>query len=704
MQCEHISLVKKHFKSSRKRFRWILSILTIVCISSCHLHVDNTTDHPAYFEKILDSARDLYDETHPSAGLRLVDSAYAAFPNAGVGDRYWKYSFKCDYYSKEQIRDYYKALLCADSMLSVIQKAGLENKYKMEYADANFSKGDILFKLGKYVEAHKYYYNGKVFAEKTLNYCDRAKIISRFAMVSYQQGKYLEAAAFFKESFDQASPCKAMTFDLFATMQEQLSNTGLSFYKAGLSDSAMKYYNLALDYVDKCKSLFTGNQIVFFETAKGVIYGNMGMVYYDRGDLKMAEALLKKSVDIDSHEGNEQMDAEAMQTKLAGLYLETGRLPEAKSVLHQLRMALDTMPDQIVELHWRKLQWNYYTTVKQAEKANDFLQSYLTIKDSLDANARKLASINPLLEFQNLDQQYELTLLKKENELRNLYLLITIVFSVMASLIIFLVWRNWNRSKKNILTLTSLNRQIGDQNLYLQTALSSLEQSLEDNARLTKVVVHDLRNPIGAISSITSLILAREDCPPEQRKMLKMIAESSSNSLTLINEMLEASTAPDEMKMEWVEMKGLLQYCVELLQFKAAEKKQHIVLEAESLNIYSSRGKMWRVISNLIANAIKFSLEGATITVRMARVNDTARISVHDNGIGIPDDLKDKIFELFTEAKRAGTSGEQPFGMGLSISRKIVEAHGGKIWFESDQDRGTTFFVEFSLSDEKAVA
>ncbi len=704
MRHENISLIQKDSKSSVKRMYCLFLILMNVCISSCHYPATINADHPDYFRKILDSARGLHDQVHPNTGLQFVDSVYAAFPNAGVGDKYRKYSFKCDYYRKEQIRDYYQALLCADSMLLVIHNSGLENQYNKEYADANFSKGDLLFKLGKYVEANEYYYKGKVFAEKTLNYCDRAAIICRFAMVSYQQGKFLEAAAFFKESFDQASPCKTMSFDFTATMQEQLDNTGLSYYKAGRADSAMKYYNLALDYIEKYKNLFTGNQAVFMKTAKGVIYGNMGMVYYERGDLAMAETLLKKSISIDTRDGNEKMDAQAMQTKLAQLYLETARLPEAQTVLQQLRMALDSMPCEVVELHWRKLQWNYYTTVKQTEKANYYLQSYLALKDSADAKARKLASINPLLEFQNLDQQYELTLLKKENELRNLYLLITVVFSVMALLIIFLVWRNWNRSKKNILTLTSLNRQIGDQNLYLQTTLSSLEQSLEDNARLMKVVVHDLRNPIGAIGSITSLMLARDDSPPEQRKMLKMIGESSSNSMTLINEMLEASTTPDEMKMEWVEMKGLLHYCVELLQFKAVEKKQHIVLQAEPLNIFSSRGKMWRVISNLIANAIKFSPEGATVTVQMVRVDDTARISVHDNGIGIPDNLKDKIFELFTEAKRTGTSGEQPFGMGLSISRKIVEAHGGKIWFESDRDRGTTFFVEFSLSDEKAVA
>jgi len=73
------------------------------------------------------------------------------------------------------------------------------------------------------------------------------------------------------------------------------------------------------------------------------------------------------------------------------------------------------------------------------------------------------------------------------------------------------------------------------------------------------------------------------------------------------------------------------------------------------------------------------------------------RISVKDHGIGIPPEMKDKIFDMFTEAKRSGTAGEQSFGLGLAISKQIVEAHGGRIWFESRQGKGTTFFIDLPI-------
>ena len=72
-------------------------------------------------------------------------------------------------------------------------------------------------------------------------------------------------------------------------------------------------------------------------------------------------------------------------------------------------------------------------------------------------------------------------------------------------------------------------------------------------------------------------------------------------------------------------------------------------------------------------------------------------IEVEDHGIGIPIEMEDKIFDMYTEAKRTGTAGEQPFGLGLAISKQIVEAHGGKIWFDSKPGNGTTFFVELPI-------
>jgi signal transduction histidine kinase len=109
---------------------------------------------------------------------------------------------------------------------------------------------------------------------------------------------------------------------------------------------------------------------------------------------------------------------------------------------------------------------------------------------------------------------------------------------------------------------------------------------------------------------------------------------------------------------------------------------------------YVNKDKIWRLFNNLISNAIKFSYERADIQIGIHRKDGRIRFSVKDKGIGIPEKNKSSIFDMFTESKMYGTSGEKPNGLGLSISLQIAKAHGGNIWFESEQGKGTTFYVD----------
>jgi len=141
---------------------------------------------------------------------------------------------------------------------------------------------------------------------------------------------------------------------------------------------------------------------------------------------------------------------------------------------------------------------------------------------------------------------------------------------------------------------------------------------------------------------------------------------------------------------------------IELLQFKANDKHQQIIFEGANTPILVeiNHEKIWRVINNLIVNAIKFTHTNGLIKVGITQNNKYVLISVADNGIGIPPDQKEAVFEMFTSAKKTGTDGEQPFGLGLSISKRIVEMHNGHIWFEDNVGGGTIFFIELPLTHQ----
>src|SRR5581483_9011914 len=100
--------------------------------------------------------------------------------------------------------------------------------------------------------------------------------------------------------------------------------------------------------------------------------------------------------------------------------------------------------------------------------------------------------------------------------------------------------------------------------------------------------------------------------------------------------------------------------------------------------------RLGQILVNLLHNAIKFSPDGTSVEVRLERVPGGLRIAVRDEGIGIPREAQSRIFERFYKVDRARGGGT---GLGLAIARHIVEAHGGRIWVESEEGRGSTFFV-----------
>src|SRR5207253_7910739 len=104
--------------------------------------------------------------------------------------------------------------------------------------------------------------------------------------------------------------------------------------------------------------------------------------------------------------------------------------------------------------------------------------------------------------------------------------------------------------------------------------------------------------------------------------------------------------------------------------------------------------KFMQVINNLISNAIKFTPDGGEITVSLEEKEETVLITVADTGIGIPEKFHATLFDKFSAARRPGIKGEPSVGLGMSIIKMIVEWHQGHIWFDSQENKGTTFYIE----------
>jgi len=607
------------------------------------------------------------------------------------------YAFKSGLYFVH-LNDAEHTNIYADSMLAIIE-ANNPEEHQAEYALANYSKGDALFKMRRYSEAYTYYYKARLISKNTFDSCTLSEYNYRIAMVLYRQDRFREAAAGFQDAFSHSATCP-LAFSRYYRMQEILNNTGLSFYKCNMNDSALFYFNRALEFIQQYASTFE-DKAAAQASAKAVVYGNMAQIYEEQGNYSEARNLLLKSIDVNGQKGFDNRDAALSELKLAGLYYKVHKIDSMKQQLDIVRSWLDTVPNNQVEMEWNRQMWKYYDSKQLPQQAYQYLVAFTAQNDSLQVVNKGLNYVDAGQQIKMLEKQHVIDTLRKDNDIKQMYLYIAIVFSTLVILIILLVWNNFKRSKRNVQLLTALNNQVNEQKIQLENTLQQLEYNGQEKDRILRVVAHDLRTPIASISMLSNIVQETDDIHA-RKEMMQLIKTACDNSLNLISEILEAAGFVDStaLQKEKIEVNKLVNECVELLRFKASEKDQQIqtVLLQEQQYIIVNKEKIWRVLGNLITNAIKFSDKGATITLKAERLQGVIRLSIHDAGIGIPQSLQDKVFDMFTQAKRAGTFGEKPFGLGLSISRQIIEAHEGHIWFESQEGVGTTFYVELPVA------
>jgi two-component system sensor histidine kinase VicK len=675
----------------------LLILASFLFFISCNHPNTTSLNYSAIFKPILDTANRLADKD-PARATKYLDSAFAKIRNPYFYDDFRRLGYHFVLTGKYQ-HNYKRALQYADSMLAVVNQNGGQQKYPSLFAEAHFAKGDAYFELHNYTDAYECYFIGHHVGKNYLDNIVLSGYEYRLGMITYQQAHYNLSINYFKESFKKTVPYDT-DFVQFYRNQEVLDNIGLAYRHIEKPDSALIYFQKDVDYINKHTPAFK-NKANLINVALAVIYGNQADIYIKRHQYTIATDLLKKSISINLQKGNDNHDAMLSEIKLANIYANEKQQASMLSLLDSVHRQLLVIPNKNAESDWYRLMSDYYAGKNQLVIALNYNRRYNVLKDSLNENTRLLKETNVADQLENYEKEYKITSLTNNNKLQRAYLIVAVIFVAMALIIILLIYRNWKRSKNELLTVNTLNNQVNQQKINLEKALEKLHESNQEKDRILHTVAHDLRNPLGGISSLTNMMITDDDLNEDLRGYINIIKETTDNSLELINEIFEATdSAIADSKMQLVDINTLLNNSIELLRFKAAEKNQQIKLTTlhSPEVILISREKIWRVISNLIVNAIKFSPVGATITVNVVRYDKTVCVEIADNGIGIPEANKTKVFNMFTEAKQPGTMGEKSFGLGLSICKQIVEKHDGNIWFDSG-DGGTTFYMELNRAD-----
>jgi signal transduction histidine kinase len=214
-------------------------------------------------------------------------------------------------------------------------------------------------------------------------------------------------------------------------------------------------------------------------------------------------------------------------------------------------------------------------------------------------------------------------------------------------------------------------------------------------------VSHELRTPLTSIRGSLSLISlgTAGRITPKTKELIDIAQKNAERLILLINDMLDLeklTSGTMDFHFEEVLVNGLTKHAVNA-NLKLAKKHQIAItpryLEQDAI-IKVDKARFIQVLDNLLSNAIKFSYSGGLVEVILSRYRGFVRIMVVDRGIGIPKDFRPKIFQKFTQADASSSRQKAGTGLGLTITKQIVEYMNGKISFKSQVNKGTTFCVD----------
>jgi signal transduction histidine kinase/CheY-like chemotaxis protein len=269
------------------------------------------------------------------------------------------------------------------------------------------------------------------------------------------------------------------------------------------------------------------------------------------------------------------------------------------------------------------------------------------------------------------------------------------------------------RYENAVATFHSLSNELSHKNMNLQTALEALSEAnrkLEDFDRkkteFLSNVSHELRTPLSSIRSYSEILLNYDDIAVEtQREFLQIINKESERLAGLVTEVLDLiriESGKQELVFATVDPRQLLEESVKIIRPMLQDKGLSLEWAACALpGVRGDRNQLLQVLVNLLNNAVKFTSQG-TITVGARQVADAVEFFVADTGEGVFPEEQEHIFEPFSRIAEHAVNRPSGSGLGLSISRSIVEFHGGRIWVDSEVGRGSTFTFSIPLAEKGA--
>jgi signal transduction histidine kinase len=229
--------------------------------------------------------------------------------------------------------------------------------------------------------------------------------------------------------------------------------------------------------------------------------------------------------------------------------------------------------------------------------------------------------------------------------------------------------------------------------------LDRIRGAVGQQRRLVDDASHELRTPLAAMRSELDVSLRADDLTPAGREVLESVRDEVDRLSRILDDLLTLASADEgtlALATEDVRLDDLAGRAGDAMRSLAARRSITIAVDGAATTVTGDPERLRQALGNLVENAVKFSPDGGVVGIRTASRNGSASVTVTDDGPGVAEADRDRIFERFFRADRSRTRGVAGSGLGLSIALEIVEAHGGRIHFEPREPHGSQFTIELT--------
>jgi signal transduction histidine kinase len=453
-------------------------------------------------------------------------------------------------------------------------------------------------------------------------------------------------------------------------------------------------YNEALDHHKQALSI---RRSIGDKKNEALSLNDIGELYKLMGNYE--KALANHVVAIEIRRALQEQHAIAESYNNIGvLYFQQKNYQRAAANLQLGLLAAQDSNDQ----HQLRKSYEYlsrcYEVAGDYKIALKYKGEFIAINELIlgDENEHSLLETQNKYRIEQLDNERK----QKEAELvvqkrfRN-FLFVLVALCVVIVVLVCYLYILQQRSNKE---LKVAHDQLNSQNLELQELNATKD-------KFFSIISHDLKGPLNSLTSFSSLLINHTDSLSKEE--IKMFAadfdKSLKNLFALLENLLEWSrsqTGNIEFIPESFDLAAMLEENKELLKAQAQNKKITLLNESsEKILTTAHKNSINTVVRNLISNAIKFTPEGGTITLRTFRSNGEVVTSISDTGVGMPQIVLDRLFRIDSKHSTKGTANEKGTGLGLILCKEFVEKNGGKIWVSSTEGEGSVFSFSLNPSD-----